>query len=216
MFKLDQFIEAIQKSVLSAGDALNKKNLEILDYFFEDSGDIDDIKAKLKSAVDVSKDIAKGDLSKLSEEEIKKLFETISSVTEALHEGKSIPATEGSGKLRPKTVTLQYPQKTPHGPEIHDVHVPLITLVPMSMAQVSEVKLRTDLELFVEKDQLGVSFPTKCQKTKPSSKNDKSGADESEKCTATLEITVTPSGPSDGLLKVVEGYEKALRAQIPG
>jgi hypothetical protein len=114
--------------------------------------------------------------------------------------------------LRPKMTTIQYPHKTPSGVVMSDVRVPLITLVPLSMTQISEVKLRTELEIQVKDEGLLVSFPTP-QSGTSDDQEDESLA--SSRPVATLEITLTPHYGTEGLRKIVEGYEKALRAQIP-
>lgn len=114
--------------------------------------------------------------------------------------------------LRPKMTTIQYPQKTASGVVMSDVRVPLITLVPLSMTQISEVKLRTELEIQVEDEGLLVSFPAP-QSGTPDDQEDESHG--SSRPIATLEITLTPHHGTEGLRKIVEGYEKVLRAQIP-
>ncbi|MGD2085451.1 MAG: DUF2589 domain-containing protein [Candidatus Aminicenantes bacterium] len=176
MFKLDQFIDAIQKAVNSATDGLIKKNHEIFESFFE--------------------------------------------TLDGADEGALTDAGESSGKghrkLKPKTVTVQYPMITPDGPQVHDVQVPLITLVPVAMAHITEVKVRTELELFIESDELEVGFPPRSTKLKTTTDLEEIEDERSQRANTTLEITVKPSSPSQGLLKLIEGYEKALRAQIPG
>jgi hypothetical protein len=114
--------------------------------------------------------------------------------------------------LRPKMATIQYPHKTASGVVMSDVRVPLITLVPLSMTQISEVKLSTELEIQVEDEELLVSFPAP-QSGTPDDQEDKSHG--SSRPVATLEITLTPHHGTEGLRKIVEGYEKVLRAQIP-
>jgi len=162
MTSLDNFIGAIQKAVLKASDTLAKKNLEVLDTYFENSDE------------------------------------------------------NNISKLIPKTVTVQYPQVTPKGVEVHDVHVPLIALVPVSMTKISKVKLKTRLELSLDKNDLIVGFPSKkLAKDKRNKKNIKE-ENRYESTTSSIEITLRPSMSPDGLKKLIEGYEKALRAQIPG
>ena len=109
--------------------------------------------------------------------------------------------------LKAKTVALQFPEQTSNGTEMRDIHVPLITLIPVSMAQVAEVKFRTNLEIQVEKDELLVSFPA----TKSAVENGTEPAAHS----SSIEITISPQQSSEGLKKLIEGYEKLLRSQIP-
>lgn len=112
-------------------------------------------------------------------------------------------------KLKPKTVTIQYPNVTAKGVEVHDVQVPLIAIAPVSMSKISEVKVTTTLELYLDDGVLKVSFPSK-------KKADNQEAQISPNSISTIEITLSPATTPDGLLKIIEGYEKALRAQIPG
>lgn len=162
MIRLNDLISTIHQAVLVASDTLAKKNLEVLDTYFENATE------------------------------------------------------EDSSKLKPKTVTIQYPQVTAKGVEVHDVHVPIIALIPIAMAEISEVKLKTTLELSLEDDVLLVGFPSK--KNPAQKKDNKDPTEEDKSCLphSSLEITLCPSTPPDGLKKIVEGYEKALRAQIPG
>lgn len=108
-------------------------------------------------------------------------------------------------KLKPKTVTLQFPEQTSNGVKMKNVQVPLITLVPVNGTQISEVKFQTDLEIMVEKEQLLVNFP--------SSKAIKNQND--HKNVTSLEITISPQQTSEGLKKLIESYEKVLRSQLP-
>ncbi|MDE5118927.1 MAG: hypothetical protein O4965_01675 [Trichodesmium sp. St19_bin1] len=70
------------------------------------------------------------------------------------------------------------------------------------------MKFRTELEIQSEDDELLVSFPSS-QSTKAESQ------ESSVLPRATLDITLTPHQGPEGLKKIVEGYEKVLRAQIP-
>lgn len=113
--------------------------------------------------------------------------------------------TKSNTQLKAKTVALQFPENTTNGTVMRQVHVPLITLIPVSMAQVSEVKFKTNLELQIEKDALLVSFPSATPTVEGSV----------APTTASIEITLTPQETSEGLKKLIEGYEKLLRSQIP-
>jgi hypothetical protein len=108
------------------------------------------------------------------------------------------------GTLKPKTVTLQYPKITSKGSEIHDVIVPLISLVPISLTEIANVTFKTDLEVQMIGDDLSISFPSKTK------------ANEEDKHLATLEVNIDKATTPEGLKKLIEGYDKALRAQIPG
>jgi hypothetical protein len=121
------------------------------------------------------------------------------------------PASLSEG-MQPRMTTIQYPQRVADGVVMTDVEVPLIALVPLSMTQVSEVKLTTELEIKIDDDELLVGFPAP-QTTRRTKIRETSQA--SSRPIATLEITLTPHHGTEGLKRIVEGYERALRAQIP-
>lgn len=113
-------------------------------------------------------------------------------------------------KLTAKNVIVNYPIATESGEtKIIEVSVPLITLVPISSAQVESLKFSTDLEIALDKGELLVSFAKK-------NEQQEGWFDNKSKSTAKIELTVKPSDASEGLKKLIEGYEKILRAQIPG
>ena len=73
----------------------------------------------------------------------------------------------------------------------------------------------TELELIVVDDKLEIGFPGP-----PTSGPGDSGGEEGDSggtpAKATLEIVIKGSSPPEGWKRVVEGYDRALRAQIPG
>ena len=118
---------------------------------------------------------------------------------------------EGNDNFQAKMVSINYPVKA-HDNSIKNVavDVPLITLVPVSTTRIEELKFTTNLEVVLEKDELLVSFSSQdeqsnnlfCKKRKSSF--------------AKIEITLKPNESTEGLKNIIEGYEKILRAQIPG
>jgi len=114
------------------------------------------------------------------------------------------------GTLKPKTLNMQYPQHTDKGVVMKNVKIPVITLIPVSLSEISEVKFKTDIEVFVEDDDLKVSFPHK-----NADSGTTTATQESPSHTSTLEITVHPTQVSAGLKHLIQGYEKVLRGQLP-
>ena len=113
--------------------------------------------------------------------------------------------------LRPKMVSMAFPTITSDGPTTHYVDVPLITLTPISTLLINEVNIKTSLEITVDsKDNIMVSFPQKKQSGIFSSNSDSSNSN------TEIEITFRGGETPEGLQKIIEGYERALRAQIPG
>ncbi len=105
-----------------------------------------------------------------------------------------------------------YPQETATGLTDVPVTVPLISLVPISAARIQEVRFSTQLEVGMDDNgAMQVAFPSR------SGSGLFGGAKSaSNSHLATLEIVLNDSTNPEGLQLLVEGYERALRAQIPG
>lgn len=214
MIKFDAFINAIHTAILSANDALMDKNLEVLDKYFEAAEDSEEFQSALDAALIALNDFLGAERQRPTRQKVTTMLASLEGVREALSQ-KGISETEPKRaslpeRLRPKMTTLQFPHKTANGVVMSDVSVPLITLVPLSMTQISEVKFSTELEIQVENDELLVSFPATQSATPDVSESESQGSSR-----ASLQITLTPHHGTEGLRKIVEGYEKILRAQIP-
>ena len=116
---------------------------------------------------------------------------------------------EGEDALEARTVILKYPQTTESGVKMIDVKVPLITLVPVSGSEIEELKFALDLNILQVGDNLEVSFGEMPDTKRRKDENKSSSV-------AHLEMTIKPTKTTEGLKKLIEGYERALRAQIPG
>ena len=115
-------------------------------------------------------------------------------------------------KLRAKSVVIEYPQQTSTGVQMVDVQVPLITLVPVTTTQIEKVTLKAEFQLSIINDELQLLFP----KERPPKKKSFLGLGPSHEGTfGEIEITISPSESPAGLNELVEGYEKALKSQIP-
>lgn len=112
---------------------------------------------------------------------------------------------------RPKTVTMEFPFRgNSNEPDTVEVQVPLIVLSPISTPKVTEAKFTAELEVTTDdKGRLQVGFPDKSKKGLFGGGGEHNG-------NTKLEIVVKGSESPAGLKKVIEGYERALRAQIPG
>jgi|GEM_PF-1841536 len=102
--------------------------------------------------------------------------------------------------LTPKRAVFEFPVNSDDGPSYHTVQAPLISLVPMSQFQIKEVKVTSEMEIGVENEQirLGVASGTG------------SGS------TAKIEVIIESTDPVGGYVEITNGYNRALRAQIPG
>lgn len=119
---------------------------------------------------------------------------------------------EETGEFTAKTVPINYPVMNPDGKtDKIKIDVPLITIVPISAATIEELKFTTNLDMAIEKDELLVSF------SKQSFIEKGLGINKHKKqASALLELVIKPQDQTEGLSKLIEGYEKSLRAQIPG
>ena len=112
--------------------------------------------------------------------------------------------------LEAKTVTIQYPKPTKTGLENVDIEVPLVTLVPVSTTQIKEVKLAVDVQLCIIDDELQLDIVKEKRGLFGRRFSRRKGA-----TVGTLEVSLNAAHP-EGLSELISGYEKALRAQIPG
>lgn len=131
---------------------------------------------------------------------------------EELEEDSNQDNAEGvqSGQvLKPKIVKLCYPKQISNGIVHRDVHVPLISIMPIAFTHITQVKFKTKLEVQDIDDNIIVSFPKKADYTGDTI------LDPEGKHYTELEITIEPYKGSAGLNMLIEGYEKMLRSQIP-
>lgn len=119
-----------------------------------------------------------------------------------------------SNVYSPKTIVIQCPKHTEEGVVMQDVHMPLITIAPVTMSQIEKVKLNVDLEMQLNGDELNVGFEAASRQNSHASKNGESGT--KNPLLAHVEIVLRPHEGPEGLSTLIKGYEKALRAQIPG
>ena len=118
----------------------------------------------------------------------------------------------GKSVLRPNYVTMEYPRETSKGIETLLVDVPLISLVPVVSSRIKEVTFRSALEVSHDVDGgLNISFPSGKKKS-----TGLFGKEAPETHVAELEIKLTGDETPDGLQRLIEGYNRVLRAQIPG
>ncbi len=115
--------------------------------------------------------------------------------------------------LKPRTVILEYPTPTvdpdlvkSEGFEKLEVHVPLITLVPLQMSQIEKAVLKADFEIEVVDDEIQLHFTNR--------KNNGVFKKKPETTYGRLEITMSPIETTEGLKLLVEGYESVLKRQI--
>lgn len=206
MISFKSFIKAIHEAILSANDAVMEKNTGLLDKYFYDDSNQEDTLSNLNEAISTSHHLINKP-NNLSKEDISSAKAALEKAKSSLENHDFSPDTNSSklpGTLTPKSVVVEYPNHTDKGIELIDVHVPLITLVPLSMSQVEKATIKANFDMQVVDDELQLSFSNKGDRRR------------SKWTRGTLEITIAPHETSDGLKQLVEGYEKALKSQIPG
>lgn len=128
------------------------------------------------------------------------------------------PREAGStGPLRPKTVSMDFPTITAMGPEVHTVHVPLIAICPHVGTRISTLKFSAELEAGIDDTgSVQIAFPAlkPMGSELPTDDSPTQGAE--KRAPVTIEIVVESMPPPDGMKKIIEGYSRALRAQVPG
>jgi hypothetical protein len=203
MIRFEEFVHAIQGAIMSAAEVQMKENTRLIQDYFEpadhqDSEDInlDEMITKLEQLTQQSKS---------TKESVLKSQKEFLQTLESLREKKAGSPTK-SPSFRAKSVSVQFPEHTEDGITMRQVDVPLITLIPVSMIQLSEVRFKTDLEILQDDNDLRISFPASGIEKNNNSPNT---------AVSTIEIIVKPAELTDGLRVMVNGLNKALRGQIP-
>jgi uncharacterized membrane protein YfhO len=203
MIRFEEFVHAIQGAIMSAAEVQMKENTRLIQDYFEptdhqDAEDInlDEMIAKLEQLTQQSKSTKESVLKNQKE-----FLQTL----ESLREKKAGTQTK-TPSFRAKSVSVQFPEHTEDGITMRHVDVPLITLIPVSMIQLSEVRFKTELEILQEDNDLHISFPVS---------GIEKNSTTSHPATSTIEIIVKPAELTDGLRVMVNGLNKALRGQIP-
>jgi hypothetical protein len=204
MISFQALMHAIQQSIHSSAQAVEQSGTKHINKFFDkiDNEDSED-KEKLKNALEEA--ISSGDSNKA-----KDLLEKISNQPK-----DDDMVSEGIATYRPKMVAMAFPTQGKDGVDTTIVNVPLITLCPISSPRIKDVKFTADLEVTAglnedEMEELFVSFRP------PQNISAGENAVKRDPTNTHIEISLVGHEPPEGLQKVIEGYEKALRAQIPG
>lgn len=205
MISFKAFVNAIHDAIVGANESFMEKSTDILDRFFVVSEDEEKIKEAINKAIRYS-DKVSSQKGKADPEEFQKASEALGNVRKLLSEEGGL---DKAGTLTAKSVVIEYPRQTPDGITYIDVHVPLITLVPLDIPQIDEAKLTAEFELEIVDDELKLNFGPR------RSSGGKVFGKKSESTYGTLEIKISPSESSEGLKRLVEGYEKSLKSQIP-
>lgn len=198
MIKFQALMHAVQQSIHSAAQAVESAGFKHIDKFFDQVQDDDEQERKEKSNA-LSEAIKNGDNARADA-----LLKEINALPESSDEG------DDNTIYRPKMVAMAFPTQGADGVDSTIVNVPLITLCPISSPRIQNVNFSADLEVTADdNDELHVAFRAP---------QVKGGTNTVTKDTTNthIEISLVGHEPPEGLQKIIEGYEKALRAQIPG
>jgi hypothetical protein len=203
MIRFQALMHAVQQSIHSAAQAVESAGFKHIDKFFDKivNDDPNDQQEKSKKLGDIQEAINAGDDEKANVL-LKELNESPSDNEQA--------ASEDNVIYRPKMVAMAFPSKGKEGVDSTIVNVPLITLCPISSPRIKDVQFTADLEVTADdNDELFVAFRAP-QVT---------GGEHSiskDTTNTRIEISLIGHETPEGLQIIIEGYEKALRAQIPG
>ena len=124
------------------------------------------------------------------------------------------------GPLVPRMIQMEFPRVTEHGPTVHTVQVPLISIAPPESLYLAEFRVRMSVEFDLDGDKaagLRVA-PARPQrpKTAPDVESDAKTSPEPVREFAEIEILIKHGDEPGGLTDIIRGYDRALRAEIPG
>ncbi len=211
---LDGIVSAPAAAIISANSQMAIRQVEfLLDVCFTKDGDsnVSDLQKQILEAISKLERLVDNDF-RGKDADINPLRRAVLSIQEPENDDKSDFHGKEHGALHPKMVTIKYPQNIGgKANETIDVQVPLITLVSLSTSQIEELNLKIGLEIMLDGDELVVSFQGDVDQEGPATSS--TNGDSPNK--GYLEIKVNPKTPPEGLRKLVQGYERVLRAQLP-
>jgi len=199
MIRFQALMHAVQQSIHSAAQAVESAGFKHIDKFFDEVIDENskEHQEKSKKLSDAHEAINSGDVDKANE---------------LLTELNEAPENSSQDNViyRPKMVAMAFPSQSDDGVDSTIVNVPLITLCPISSPRIKDVKFTAEMEVTTDDtDELFVAFRP------PQVTGGRDGVTKDSTNTR-IEISLVGHEPPEGLQKIIEGYEKALRAQIPG
>ena len=205
MISFKNFVESIHNAIMAANESLMDKNTGLLDQFFESHIDEDELQSALNDALKASKDLS-GKKADATGDDLNNANEAFEKVNKILSPTDKDSIQAKLQTLTPKSVVVQYPHQTPTGIEFVDVHVPLITLVPLGMTQIEKATFTANFEMEIKDNEVHINFTDRSRG---------SIGRRSKTTRGKLELTISPQETSEGLKQLIEGYENALKAQIP-
>jgi hypothetical protein len=199
MIRFQALMHAVQQSIHSAAQAVESAGFKHIDKFFDKVVN-EDMQERREKSKELNEAMNSGDTTRADS-----LLKEINALPE-----EGVKGSEEDATYRPKMVAMAFPSQGENGVDSTIVNVPLITLCPISSPRIQSVNFSADLEVTADDtDELYVAFRAP---------QVSGGKDTITKDTTNtrIEISLVGHEPPEGLQKIIEGYEKALRAQIPG
>lgn len=127
-------------------------------------------------------------------------------------------APQGPPVLTPKLVAFQFPVDTPDGPGVHTAYVPVASLMGTQNFEITEFKLNLKVALAHSgKSSLKLGFPGETGRGQARAQSDKGeGEANPEIEMGSIEVVIKSTKPPRGYYELIRGYDRALRADIPG
>ena len=198
MIRFQALMQTVQQSIHSAAQEVEKAGSKHINKFFDRIAN-ENAEEREEISKELSEAINSGDNERANE--------LLAKFKDA---GNDDLDTDDDATYRPKMVAMAFPSQGANGVESTIVNVPLITLCPISSPRIKDVKFSADLEVTTDTDdQLIVAF-------RPPQVKGGDNTITKDTTNTRIEISLVGHEPPEGLQKIVEGYEKALRAQIPG
>lgn len=138
--------------------------------------------------------------------------ETLSDLVASNHNATNNDNSPNKDKvLVPKMVKVMFREPNANGLKPRLVGVPLITLTPLSTHTIEDIEIKSSFEIVSdEHGDLLVGFPENDSSFFSSSASKKRGATNTE-----INIKFSGKETPKGLTKIIESYERSLRAQLP-
>lgn len=108
-------------------------------------------------------------------------------------------------------VSMAFPNIESNHNTTVNINVPLIAITPISSPQIKEVKIKSNLDIYADENgEISIAWAN----------NKKQGIfdckSQNNATNTEIEVTITGRESPEGLQRIIEGYERALRSQIPG
>jgi hypothetical protein len=130
---------------------------------------------------------------------------------------------ENAPVLTPRMVAFEYPIDTPDGPALHTAFAPLVSLTGMQALEIAEFRLVLKVHVAEDGETVSLAFPGAPQTgVAGRPRRARGGADAApapappDTETGTIEIVLKSVDPPAGFYEIIRGYDRALRANIPG